>query len=63
MEAGIYPGVDVHRSWLRLLDPAFVGTDHWEMARAVLEASVHVCFRVVAASLGALVLALMIHSV
>ncbi len=38
VEAGIYPAVDPRRSWSRLLDPAFVGTDHWEVAQGVLEA-------------------------
>ncbi len=38
LEAGIYPAVDPRRSWSRLLDPAFVGTDHWEVAQGVLEA-------------------------
>ncbi len=38
VEAGVYPAVDPGRSWSRLLDPAFVGTDHWEVAQGVLEA-------------------------
>ena len=38
VEAGIYPAVDPRRSWSRLLDPAFVGSDHWEVAQGVLEA-------------------------
>ena len=38
VEAAIYPAVDPSRSWSRLLDPAFVGTDHWEVAEGVLEA-------------------------
>jgi RNA polymerase sigma factor (sigma-70 family) len=38
VEAGIYPAVDPRRSWSRLLDPAFVGTDHWQVAQGVLEA-------------------------
>jgi len=38
VEAGIYPAVDPQRSWSRLLNPAFVGTDHSNVARRVLAA-------------------------
>lgn len=38
VEEGIYPGVDASQSWSRLLDPAFVGNDHWKVAQGVLRA-------------------------
>ena len=38
VEAGIYPAVDPQRSWSRLLNPAFVGTDHSNVDRRVLAA-------------------------
>ena len=38
VERGIYPAVEPGRSWSRLLDPAFVGPDHWKVAQGVLEA-------------------------
>jgi hypothetical protein len=38
VDEGIYPAVDARQSWSRLLDPAFVGADHWEVAQAVLKA-------------------------
>jgi F-type H+-transporting ATPase subunit beta len=38
VEEGIYPAVDPRRSWSRLLDPVFVGADHWAVAQGVLEA-------------------------
>jgi F-type H+/Na+-transporting ATPase subunit beta len=37
-EAGIYPAVDPRRSSSRLLDPAFIGADHFEVAQHVLAA-------------------------
>jgi RNA polymerase sigma factor (sigma-70 family) len=41
-EGGIYPAVDVRRSSSRLLDPAFIGADHFEVAQRVLAALAHV---------------------
>lgn len=38
VDEGIYPAVDARQSWSRLLDPAFVGADHWEVAQGVLKA-------------------------
>ena len=38
VDEGIYPAVDPRASWSRLLDPAFVGPDHWTVALGVLEA-------------------------
>jgi RNA polymerase sigma factor (sigma-70 family) len=38
VDEGIYPAVDPRQSWSRLLDPAFVGADHWEVAQGVLKA-------------------------
>jgi RNA polymerase sigma factor (sigma-70 family) len=38
IEVGIYPAVDPLRSWSRLLDRAFVGAEHWEVAERVREA-------------------------
>jgi RNA polymerase sigma factor (sigma-70 family) len=38
VDQGIYPAVDARQSWSRLLDPAFVGADHWEVAQGVLKA-------------------------
>jgi len=38
VKEGIYPAVDASRSWSRLLDPAFVGNDHWKVAQGVLKA-------------------------
>jgi hypothetical protein len=42
VEDGIYPAVNPRRSWSRLLDPAFVGADHWKVAQGVLEHLNHV---------------------
>jgi F-type H+-transporting ATPase subunit beta len=39
---GIYPAVDPRRSWSRLLDRAFVGAEHWEVAQGVLQILRHV---------------------
>jgi RNA polymerase sigma factor (sigma-70 family) len=38
VDEGIYPAVDARQSWSRLLDPAFVGAEHWEVAQGVLKA-------------------------
>jgi F0F1-type ATP synthase beta subunit len=38
VEKGVYPAVDASQSWSRLLDPAFVGNDHWQVAQGVLKA-------------------------
>jgi len=38
VEDGIYPAVNPRKSWSRLLDPAFVGSDHWEVAQGVWKA-------------------------
>jgi F0F1-type ATP synthase beta subunit len=38
VEEGIYPAVDARHSWSRLLDLAFVGAHHWEVAQGVLKA-------------------------
>jgi hypothetical protein len=38
VDEGIYPAVDARQSWSRLLDPAFVGAHHWEVAQGVLAA-------------------------
>jgi RNA polymerase sigma factor (sigma-70 family) len=38
VEDGIYPAVNPLQSWSRLLDPAFVGNDHWKVAQGVLNA-------------------------
>jgi RNA polymerase sigma factor (sigma-70 family) len=38
VEKGVYPAVDASQSWSRLLDPAFVGNDHWKVAQGVLKA-------------------------
>ncbi len=38
VEEGIYPAVNPRQSWSRLLDPAFVGNEHWEVAQGVLKA-------------------------
>jgi len=39
---GVYPAVDPRQSWSRLLEPAFVATDHWRVAQGVLKALNHV---------------------
>ena len=38
VEDGIYPAVNPRQSWSRLLDPAFVGSEHWDVAQGVLKA-------------------------
>ena len=38
VEDGIYPAINPSQSWSRLLDPAFVGSEHWEVAQGVLQA-------------------------
>lgn len=38
VDEGIYPAVDGRQSWSRLLDPAFAGAHHCEVAQGVLKA-------------------------
>ncbi len=38
VEEGVYPAVNPRQSWSGLLDPAFVGNEHWEVAQGVLKA-------------------------